>query len=268
MAQAGEAAGGARSRSWMDIYGFAMLDIGAELHADPPRLVRHAARDASCPSFDGEFGKDGSTFAGVRQTRFGVKTGDADRARRAEDAVRVRAVRHGRRLRPDHVPPAPRLRRSWERSARARPGARSWTPTCSRTRSSTGDRPGMVFFRNVQLRYMPIEGDTQLTLALERPGRQRRPGACTRTASSCRTSRRGSRCRTSPAQYRMTRHVGLRPGGRHPAPDQLGRHARRPVRPERQRHGLGHQPQLEPEVRQAATCCGCSWSTAKASRTT
>ena len=29
---------------------------------------------------------------------------------------------------------------------------------------------GMVFFRNVQLRWMPIQGDTRLTVALERPG--------------------------------------------------------------------------------------------------
>ena len=29
---------------------------------------------------------------------------------------------------------------------------------------------GMAFFRNVQVRYMPIQGDTRLTFALERPG--------------------------------------------------------------------------------------------------
>jgi hypothetical protein len=29
---------------------------------------------------------------------------------------------------------------------------------------------GMVFFRNVQVRYMPIQGDTRMTIALERPG--------------------------------------------------------------------------------------------------
>ena len=29
---------------------------------------------------------------------------------------------------------------------------------------------GMVFFRNVQVRWMPIQGDTRLTVALERPG--------------------------------------------------------------------------------------------------
>jgi DcaP outer membrane protein len=29
---------------------------------------------------------------------------------------------------------------------------------------------GMAFFRNVQIRYMPIQGDTRMTIALERPG--------------------------------------------------------------------------------------------------
>jgi hypothetical protein len=29
---------------------------------------------------------------------------------------------------------------------------------------------GMVFFRNVQVRYMPVQGDSRVTLALERPG--------------------------------------------------------------------------------------------------
>lgn len=35
---------------------------------------------------------------------------------------------------------------------------------------------GMVFFRNVQVRWMPIKGDTRLTLALERPGASGDPG--------------------------------------------------------------------------------------------
>src|SRR5262249_24388533 len=30
--------------------------------------------------------------------------------------------------------------------------------------------PGMVFYRNVQVRWMPIQGDTRVTIALERPG--------------------------------------------------------------------------------------------------
>jgi hypothetical protein len=28
----------------------------------------------------------------------------------------------------------------------------------------------MAFFRNVQIRYMPVQGDSRITFALERPG--------------------------------------------------------------------------------------------------
>ena len=55
-------------------------------------------------------------------------------------------------------------------SARGSTGAPSWTSTCSRTRLEYWGPAGMVFFRNVQVRYMPIQGDTRLTLAVERPG--------------------------------------------------------------------------------------------------
>lgn len=34
----------------------------------------------------------------------------------------------------------------------------------------------MVFFRNVQVRWMPIQGDTRMTIALERPGASGDPG--------------------------------------------------------------------------------------------
>ena len=30
--------------------------------------------------------------------------------------------------------------------------------------------PGMAFFRNVQVRWMPVKGDSRVTVALERPG--------------------------------------------------------------------------------------------------
>ena len=94
----------------------------------------------SCPPFENEFGEDGHFFAGVRQSRLGVKGYHPDRRRRGQDDLRVRALRHRRRRRADDVPAAPRLRRARRSSAPARPGARSWTSTSSRTRSSTGDR--------------------------------------------------------------------------------------------------------------------------------
>ena len=73
--------------------------------------------------------------------------------------------------------------------------------------------------------------------------------ACWRTVSSCRTCRAGARCPTSPANTAGAA-AGLRRGGRHARPDEVGRPARRRVRSVRQRHPLGHQPQLEREVGQ------------------
>ena len=62
---------------------------------------------------------------------------------------------------------------------------------------------GMVFFRNVQLRWMPIQGDTTLDVRPRAAGRERRPGRLRRPRRARRTSRAASRCPTSPAQYRM-----------------------------------------------------------------
>ena len=73
MAQDGGKPAKEEARSWMDVYGFAMLDIGQNFTRIHPDWY-DTMRVSKLPSFDGEHGKDGDTFAGVRQTRFGVKT--------------------------------------------------------------------------------------------------------------------------------------------------------------------------------------------------
>ena len=52
-----------------------------QLQADQPQLVRHPAGHQAAAVED-QFGEDGSTFAGVRQSRLGVKVFDADQPRR------------------------------------------------------------------------------------------------------------------------------------------------------------------------------------------
>ncbi|MCK7517121.1 MAG: hypothetical protein MZV64_05075 [Ignavibacteriales bacterium] len=135
---------------------------------------------------------------------------------------------------PDDVPPAPRLGRARASSARARPGARSWTRTCSRTRSSTGARTGMVFFRNVQVRWMPIKGDTTLDARPRAAGRERRRRACYADRIEL-AGRQGPLPAARPLRRSSVRpEVGLRPASAGiAAADQVGRHARRPVRPQR-----------------------------------
>ena len=127
---------------------------------------------------------------------------------------------------------------------------------------------GMVFFRNVQVRWMPIKGDSQPDARPRAAGRERRPGRLRGPHRAAERQGAVPRCRTSRAPYQLRRQVGLRAGGRHPAPHQVGRRARRPVRPERQRHRLGPELQLEPEARRRPTSSACSSSTARASRTT
>jgi hypothetical protein len=60
-------------KSWMDIYGFAMLDIGQNFKTIDPDWY-DTMRVTKLPSVADQFGRDNSTFAGVRQSRFGVKT--------------------------------------------------------------------------------------------------------------------------------------------------------------------------------------------------
>ena len=59
--------------SSVDFYGYAMLDSGYNFGSINPDWF-DVMRPTQLPSFTGEYGPNGSTFAGVRQTRFGVKT--------------------------------------------------------------------------------------------------------------------------------------------------------------------------------------------------
>src|SRR5262249_46725319 len=55
-----------------DIYGAAMLDMGYETKQSDPNWF-DVLRPTKLPAFPNEFGEDGHFFAGVRQSRLGVK---------------------------------------------------------------------------------------------------------------------------------------------------------------------------------------------------
>jgi len=55
----------AQDRSTMDIYGFIMLDMGHDFKTIDPDWF-DTMRVTKLPSFEGEFGKDHDTFAGIR----------------------------------------------------------------------------------------------------------------------------------------------------------------------------------------------------------
>ncbi len=59
--------------STFEIYGFAMLDIGHNFKQIDPDWT-DTLRVTKLPSFEDQYGKDGSTFAGVRQSRLGFRS--------------------------------------------------------------------------------------------------------------------------------------------------------------------------------------------------
>ena len=56
----------------LDIYGFAMIDTGYDFKQVNPDWF-DVLRPTKLPAFDNEFGEDGNYYAGVRQSRLGVK---------------------------------------------------------------------------------------------------------------------------------------------------------------------------------------------------
>src|SRR5215218_5207967 len=63
----------ASDKPTFEIYGFAMLDIGHDFKQINPNWS-DTMRVTKLPSFEDEFGRDHSTFAGVRQSRLGVRS--------------------------------------------------------------------------------------------------------------------------------------------------------------------------------------------------
>ena len=60
-------------KSTFEVYGFAMLDIGYDFKTNNPDWY-DVIRTTKLPSFAGEFAPNGKVYAGVRQSRLGVKS--------------------------------------------------------------------------------------------------------------------------------------------------------------------------------------------------
>ncbi len=152
----------------MQIYGFAMTDLIYDIKQVNPDWF-DVLRPTKLPSFANEFGENGNFWASVRQTRFGVRgwlpTGWGEVKTEFEfDLFGVGA---------DAGQTTIRLRQAWGSLGQFLVGQTNsvfmdgdvfpnvveyWGPN------------GMVFFRNIQLRWTPIDGKGQLAIAIERPG--------------------------------------------------------------------------------------------------
>jgi hypothetical protein len=152
----------------LDLYGFAMLDMGYQFGQNHPDWY-DVVRPTKLPSFKDEFGKDGRYFASVRQSRFGVK------AFIPTDLGELRTIFEfelfGTSV--DAGQTTFRLRHAWGELGQIGAG-QTWSPFMDpdvfpNSLEYWGPN-GMVFFRNIQLRWTPMRGNGTLMFALERPG--------------------------------------------------------------------------------------------------
>ena len=156
------------SKPSFEVYGFAMLDIGHNFKQIHPDWY-DTMRVTKLPSFEDEFGKDNSTFAGVRQSRLGVRSSTPTDLGDLKTTFEFELFGTG----VDSGQTTFRLRHAYGELGAFGAG-QTWSPFMDPDVFPNSleywGPTGMVFFRNVQLRWMPIKGDTSLTLALERPG--------------------------------------------------------------------------------------------------
>jgi hypothetical protein len=152
----------------MEVYGFVMTDAGYNFNQIDPNWF-DCVRPTKLPSYKNEFGTDGHTYFSVRQTRFGVKSSLPTALGDLKTVFEFELFGTG----VDAGQTTFRLRHAYAELGHFGVG-QTWSPFMD------GDvfpnsleywgPVGMVFFRNIQIRWMPIMGDTRLTIALERPG--------------------------------------------------------------------------------------------------
>jgi len=152
----------------MDIYGFIMMDAGYNFGQIQPDWY-DVIRTTKLASFENEYGSDGNVYFSVRQTRLGFKNYFETPLGELKTQFEFEMFGTG----VDAGQTTIRLRHAYGELGKFGAG-QYWSPFMDidvfpNTVEYWGP-PGMAFYRNVQFRYMPIQGDDRLTIALERPG--------------------------------------------------------------------------------------------------
>lgn len=152
----------------MEIYGFAQADLGFDFGQNDPDWF-DVNRPTKLPSFDDEFGRDGRTYVGVRQSRFGVRASAPTDAGDLRTTFEFDMFGVGA----DAGETTIRLRLAYGQLG-AFGGGQLWSPFMDvdvfPSSLDYWGPNGMLFFRNVLAFWQPIQGETRLTIGVERPG--------------------------------------------------------------------------------------------------
>jgi DcaP outer membrane protein len=158
----------ANEKPELDIYGFVMLDMGYQFKQNDPNWF-DVIRPTKLPSFTDEFGRDGHWYSSVRQTRFGVKSAVPTDLGSLKTTFEFELFGTG----VDAGQTTFRLRHAYGELGHFGAG-QTWSPFMDPDVFPNSleywGPVGMVFFRNVQFRWTPLQGDSTAMLAIERPG--------------------------------------------------------------------------------------------------
>jgi DcaP outer membrane protein len=156
------------AKSTFEVYGFAMFDGGMDWKRIHPDWY-DTMRVTKLPSFEEEFGKDRNVFAGVRQSRFGVRSSTPTDIGELKTVFEFELFGTG----VDAGQTTFRLRHAFGELGALGAG-QTWSPFMDPDVFPNSleywGPTGMVFFRNVQVRWNAVRGDHNVVLALERPG--------------------------------------------------------------------------------------------------
>ncbi len=157
-----------KGESTFQIYGFAMLDSGYQFKQNDPDWF-DVLRPVKLPAFRDQFAPNGKVFYGVRQSRLGVKSSTPTKYGELKTQFEFELFGTG----VDAGQTTFRLRHAYGELGKFGAG-QTWSPFMDidvfpNSLEYWGPN-GMVFFRNVQVRWMPFKGRNAVTIALERPG--------------------------------------------------------------------------------------------------
>src|SRR5262249_39774521 len=157
-----------KGESTFQVYGFAMLDAGYQFKQNHPDWF-DVVRPTKLPSFKDEFAPNGKVFYGVRQSRLGVKSSTPTKYGELKTQFEFELYGTG----VDAGQTTFRLRHAYGELGHFGAG-QYWSPFMDidvfpNSIEYWGPN-GMVFFRNVQFRWMPLKGKNAVTIAIERPG--------------------------------------------------------------------------------------------------
>ena len=153
----------------LEIYGFAMLDIGHDFKQIHPDWY-DTLRLTRLPKFENEFGEDHSTFAGVRQSRLGVRSSTPTKIGELKTIFEFELFGTG----VDSGQTTFRLRHAWGELGSLGAG-QYWSPFTDPDAFPNSleywGPTGLPWYRNVQLRYTATMSEkSNLMFALARPG--------------------------------------------------------------------------------------------------